>query len=128
MTQQIIRPHRLVWFEIPASDFDRAVRFYEEILAVKTLRDTMGPAKMAVLPYDPPAVSGCVMMAPGLKPGADGVQAYLNAEPALDDVLNRVTGAGGQIVQPRTDLPAGMGVFAKIRDTEGNIVGLHALV
>jgi uncharacterized protein len=128
MTQQITRPHRLVWFEIPASDFDRAVRFYEEILAVEMRRETMGPAKMAVVPYERPAVSGCVMMAPGLKPGADGVLAYLNAEPSLDEVLKRVTGAGGQVVQPRTDLPPGMGVFAKIRDTEGNIVGLHALV
>ena len=27
---------------------------------------------------------------------------------------------------PRTALPPGMGFYAKIRDTEGNVVGLHA--
>jgi predicted enzyme related to lactoylglutathione lyase len=34
---------------------------------------------------------------------------------------------GGEIIVPRTALPPGMGFYPKIRDTEGNVVGLHAL-
>jgi predicted enzyme related to lactoylglutathione lyase len=52
---------------------------------------------------------------------------YLNADPALDEVLARVERAGGRICHPRTALPDGMGFFANIVDTEGNRVGLHAM-
>ncbi|MEI9973881.1 MAG: hypothetical protein WDO73_18600 [Ignavibacteriota bacterium] len=52
---------------------------------------------------------------------------YLNANPNLDAVLARVETAGGKIVVPRTALPAGMGFWARIQDTEGNLVGLHAI-
>lgn len=127
MTKQVAQPNRLVWFEIPASDFDRAVRFYEQVLGVQMRRENFGPSLMAVLPYEKPAVGGCIMAGQGLTPGAGGVMAYLNAEPSLDAVLARVAGAGGAVVHPRTELPAGMGAFARIRDTEGNVVGLHAL-
>ena len=67
------------------------------------------------------------MAGAGLEPGVGGMVGYLNAEPSLDTVLARVTGAGGHLVVPRTELPLGMGAFARIRDTEGNLVGLHAL-
>ena len=82
---------------------------------------------MAVFPYEKPAVGGCVMAGAGLRPGVGGMVGYLNAEPSLDTVLARVAGAGGHVVIPRTELPPGMGAFARIRDTEGNLVGLHAL-
>ncbi len=100
-----IRPHRLVWFEIPAADFDRAVLFYETLLDVKLRQAPVG----------------------GPQPGIGGMVGYLNAEPSLDTVLARVAEAGGHVVIPRTELPPGMGAFARIRDTEGNLVGLHAL-
>lgn len=127
MTQENTQPHWLVWFEIPAADFARAVTFYEAILNLQLRQEQAGPAQMGVFPYERPAVSGCVMAGPGLKPGRDGVVAYLNAQPSLDEVLERVLAAGGQIVHPRTELPPGMGVFAKILDSEGNTIGLHAL-
>lgn len=127
MTETDSRPHRLVWFEIPAADFERAVSFYETMFAVELRKEQFGPARLAVFPYERPAVGGCVMAGPGLVPGATGVVAYLNAGPSLDAVLQRAAGAGGEIVQPRTELPPGMGVYAKVRDSEGNVVGLHAL-
>jgi predicted enzyme related to lactoylglutathione lyase len=42
-------------------------------------------------------------------------------------VLERVSAAGGKALIPRTALPPGMGYFARILDTEGNQVGLHAI-
>jgi predicted enzyme related to lactoylglutathione lyase len=38
-----------------------------------------------------------------------------------------VARAAGQVVTPKVALPEGMGFFAHIADTEGNVVGLHAL-
>ncbi len=87
----------------------------------------MGPQQVGVFPYEPPAISGCVISglhhAPG---GARGV-IYLNADPTLSLVVDRVAAAGGQVLMPRIALPEGMGVFAHILDTEGNRIGLHAV-
>lgn len=128
MTTQNQRENRVVWFEIPSLDFDRAIRFYENILQITMRRSFFGPTELAVFPYHDPAASGAVTPpedAPKVSP--DGVVIYLNADPALDAVLARVGEAGGSIVQPRTELPPGMGCFAKIADSEGNVVGLHAV-
>ena len=90
-------------------------------------RFQMGPQSMAIFPYQEPAVSGCLLFAPGHQPTASGVTIYLNADPSLDEALGRVHEAGGKVVLEKTALPEGMGVFAHIEDTEGNRVGLHAM-
>ncbi len=128
MTPKQQRESRVVWFEIPSSDFDRAIGFYENILQTKLNRALFGPTELAVFPYNEPAISGAITP-PEDNPcvSRDGVVIYLNADPSLDAALARVPGAGGTILQPRTELPPGMGCFAKIADTEGNTVGLHAL-
>jgi hypothetical protein len=115
------------WFEIPALDLNRASAFYEQILAVTLNRGDMGIQTLAVFPYDRDyATGGTLLVGPGFKPSPDGAVVYLNANPSLDVVLARVTPAGGRILLPRTELPAGMGAYAHILDTEGNKVGLHA--
>ena len=58
----------LAWFEIPATDLERAVRFYEALLAVTMETGTMGPSRMAVFPFDKAStIGGCVMTAPGFR-------------------------------------------------------------
>lgn len=51
---------------------------------------------------------------------------YLNVNPSLDDALARARRAGAEVVQPRVDLPDGMGAFVHVLDSEGNRIGLHA--
>lgn len=117
-----------VWFEIPAEDFDRAVRFYEQVFGVQLNRQDMGGAQLGVFPYrSAGGTTGCVYAGAELKPGGQGPLVYLNADPELDAVLERVWSAGGRIVTPRTALPPGMGYFASFIDSEGNRVGVHAL-
>jgi len=120
------RNSRVVWFEIPVADMERARKFYETILAIQLEIAQYGPERLAVFPYQPPAISGCLIEADGLKPGHGPVPA-LNADPHLDAVLDRVEKAGGRIVHPYTELPKGMGCFARVEDTEGNLIGLHAM-
>ena len=95
------------WFEIPATDLNRA---------------------LAVFAYDEPACGGCLMAgASAPQPSTTGALVYLNAEPSLDAVLARVEAAGGRIATPKVQLPGDMGCFAHVVDTEGNRVGLHAM-
>jgi uncharacterized protein len=115
------------WFEILATDLNRAVAFYEQILALTLNRGDMGPQSLAVFPYDRDhATGGTLIIGPGFKPSTEGTVIYLNANPSLDAVLARVLPAGGKVVLPRTELPPGMGAFAHFVDTEGNRVGIHA--
>jgi len=120
------RDSRVVWFEIPAADFDRAIRFYEAVFATTLARAQFGPEPIAVFPYEAPAIGGCLIQAGSLQPGR-GPLPYLNADPSLEAVLGRIESAGGRIVLPRTELPAGMGCFARFEDSEGNLVGIHAM-
>jgi predicted enzyme related to lactoylglutathione lyase len=124
--KQLQRLSRVVWFEIPSNDFERAIRFYEQIFAITLKRHPMGGQELGVFPYEAPAIGGCVISGPAYKPGGAGTVIYLNADPTLSAVVERVTAAGGQVLVPRVELPEGRGFFAHIIDTEGNRVGLHA--
>jgi predicted enzyme related to lactoylglutathione lyase len=116
-----------VWFEIPATDLDRAARFYQQLFGAPLQRADFG-MPIAVFPYRAEGgASGCLAQSPTMQPSRSGSLIYLNADPSLDAALARAEEAGGRVVQPRTALPPGMGFFAKIEDTEGNQVGLHAL-
>jgi len=115
------------WFEIPAADLSRATRFYETVLARKLKSETMGQQRLSVFAYEEPGVGGCLIAGEGQKPAVGGTVVYLCVD-SLDEALERVGRASGKIVLPKTALPEGLGFFAHIIDSEGNRVGLHALV
>jgi uncharacterized protein len=114
------------WFEIPTSDFPRAIRFYETIFA-SPLQHLADWPNLAIFPYQRPGVSGALAIGEGHRPSPDGVVIYLVCDGRIDEVLGRVAGAGGKIVEPKNHLP-GVGWVAQILDSEGNRVGLHATV
>ena len=115
----------VVWFEIPVHDFDRAVGFYETVLGTRLQREDTGPYMMGIFPAKG-AAKGCIIAGEGCKPGREGTMVYVNAGSHLPHALSRVTQAGGEVVQDTTSLPGDMGMYAIIRDTEGNRIGLHA--
>jgi predicted enzyme related to lactoylglutathione lyase len=115
------------WFELPVAQFDRAVAFYETVLAAPLRLENMGDKRLAVFGYDESGVGGCLMEDAALKPAAVGALVYLNAGASIDRVLERVEHSGGRIALGKTALPPGMGFFAHIIDSENNRVGLHAL-
>lgn len=121
--------HAINWFEIPATDIDRAQRFYEAVLGLPMQRETMGSEQMALFCAEGDnAVQGCVNVgAERVAPSRAGTRVYLDAGASIDAALARVAAAGGRVHTPKTALPPGMGFFAHIEDTEGNIVGLHAM-
>jgi len=114
----------ITWFEIPAADFARAVRFYEAIFLSPLLHLGEWP-NLAVFPYERPGISGAIAVGEGHRPCADGTVIYLNCDGRIDQVLSRVEKAGGSIVEPKNHIP-NVGWVAQIYDSEGNRVGLHA--
>ncbi len=118
----------ITWFEIPVKDMDRAQTFYETVLARKLRREDFGGGVLAVFPYDEPATGGCLQAGENTPaaPGS-GIRIYLECDAPIDAALARIESAGGSISETKSALPPGMGFIAHMRDTEGNIVGLHAL-
>jgi predicted enzyme related to lactoylglutathione lyase len=112
------------WFEIPTSDFNHAVAFYETIFGQELRKGDFMGTPTAVFAYEKPAVSGCILKEEGHVPSTAGTLVFLNADGVFDDVLLRVPKAGGK-VESVIELPQGMGRAAHIIDSEGNRVGLH---
>ena len=116
------------WFEIPVRDLDRAQRFYESVLGRTLKRETMGQEQLAIFPADEGRTQGCINIGPTpVSPSSTGTRVYLDVSPSIDAALSRVADAGGKVVTRKTALPGGMGFWAHIADTEGNVVGVHAL-
>jgi len=119
----------LNWFEIPATDLERAKNFYETILDIQMdpMQEMMG-MKMISFPNDPGngKASGALAQSENHKPSMEGSIIYLNADPMIQTVLDKVEAAGGKVTMPRMEISPEIGCMAFIIDTEGNNVGLHA--
>jgi uncharacterized protein len=116
----------LNWFEIPANDFARAVRFYETVLAATLHQEVIDGVPNAYLPYERPHVGGSLVHAPYVQPANNGAIVYLNAHDTatMDVMLGRVGEAGGKVIMPKTSIGQ-FGWMAIFNDSEGNKVGLH---
>ncbi len=118
------------WFEIGTTDLERATKFYETIFNVKLNVLDMPNIKMRMFPIDDMmGVSGALVDSGGFhKPSStDGPLIYLNANPDLQQVLDKVEAAGGRIMVPKTEISPEYGFMAVIFDTEGNRIGLHSV-
>jgi predicted enzyme related to lactoylglutathione lyase len=122
----------LNWFEIPVMEFDRAKKFYETLFNYQMPESDMGPARMGFFLYDFKAgkVGGAIVYNPDFyTPCENGSLIYLNCQPDLQIVLNKVEGAGGKICMQKTLISPeqNLGYWAIVTDTEGNRVALHSM-
>jgi uncharacterized protein len=118
----------LNWFEIPATDIERSKTFYETIFDIEMIMMEMDGAKFAMFPFEPGTgkASGAIAEGEHHKPSGEGTFVYLNANPAMDNVLAKVEAAGGKIIQPKFSIGPN-GFCAYIMDTEGGVVGIHSM-
>lgn len=119
------------WFEIGTTDLDRATNFYETIFGVKLAPLDLENIKMRMFPLDDmmKGVGGALVHTNGFhKPSStDGPLIYLNGNPDVQNVLDKVEAAGGKIMVPKTEISPDYGFMAVIIDTEGNRIGLHSV-
>ena len=116
------------WFEIPASNFDRAVSFYSKIFAFDMPIRDMGHIRMGFFQHEPgTGTGGAIVSGDGCIPSQSGSRLYLNGGPDLLTMLDRVEAAGGTIVMGKKQISPEIGYFAIIVDTEGNRIYLHSM-
>jgi predicted enzyme related to lactoylglutathione lyase len=118
----------LNWFEIPVTDMARARHFYQVSFGIHMHEMNMMDMDMAMFPSEPGngKASGALVKSPHHKPSTEGVLIYLNANPDLQPVLNRLSGEGGQVIMDKTLIDPETGYMAFFIDTEGNRIGLHS--
>jgi predicted enzyme related to lactoylglutathione lyase len=114
-------------YEIPATDPERAARFYRQVFGWKVeplawerpyfkIRGSAVPTEAGR-----EGIDGGIAEAGG---GLDHPLLIIHIEDAgLPSVLEKITGAGGSVDLPVTRVGA-MGWWARFRDSEGNLLGL----
>jgi predicted enzyme related to lactoylglutathione lyase len=118
---------KVVHFEIPFENKQRAMKFYTECFG---WRLTDMPQMSYVLantvdvddrqmPKEPGAINGGLFQRPAEAPNPT---LYVGVS-SVESALTKVKAAGGRVVTPRTPIP-GMGAYARVADTEGNVIGL----
>ncbi len=118
------------WFEIPTTDLNRAQKFYETIFGISMTAMDLANIKMRMFPLeDMMGVGGALVHnSEFYKPSAtDGPLIYLNANPDIQNILDKVEAAGGKIMVPKTEISPDYGHMAVITDTEGNRIAFHSI-
>lgn len=115
------------WFELPANNFDRAVKFYSEVLKAELQPFENNGLQMAFFPSSDNGVGGCVTHGNGNTPKSEGTLVYLNGGDDLAAPLSRVEKAGGKVTMPKTSIGEN-GFMAVFLDTEGNRVAFHSMM
>jgi predicted enzyme related to lactoylglutathione lyase len=117
----------VVHFEIPFDDKERATKFYSQtfgwaLIDMPQMNYVMAETAESgedQLPKERGAINGGLFQRPKEAPHP---AIYINVA-SIDATLKQVSGAGGKVVTPKTPIP-GMGSYARISDTEGNVIGL----
>jgi predicted enzyme related to lactoylglutathione lyase len=117
------------WFEIPTTDINRAQKFYESIFKITMATLDFPQIKMRMFPLDDPmnGVGGALVDSGGFHKASatDGPLIYLNGNPDVQIILDRVEAAGGKVLVPKTKISEEYGDMAVMQDTEGNRIALH---
>ena len=125
----MIFKNAISWFEIPTTDLDRATKFYETIFDITLTPLDTQEIKMRMFPLeDMMGVGGAIVDSGGFhRPSStDGPLLYLNANPDVQNVLDKVEAAGGKIIIPKRSIGQ-YGFMAAFIDTEGNRIALHSI-
>ena len=118
---------KVVHFEVPFDDKARAMKFYASAFGWKltdfaemsyVMAETTAVNEQQ-MPVEPGAINGGLFQRPKEAPHPT---IYVGVE-SIDAALKKVEAAGGKVVTPNTPIP-GMGAFARVSDTEGNVIGL----
>jgi predicted enzyme related to lactoylglutathione lyase len=112
---------RVIHFEIPANDPERASAFYQKVFGWK-FDKWPGPMDYWLVTTGAegtPGINGGMMKRSEL---VNGTTNTIGVE-SVDAAIAAVTKAGGKQMMPKSPIP-GVGYFAYCEDTEGNLFGL----
>ncbi len=123
--------NKVVHFEIPADDMDRAKKFYGSIFGWElqdmpmeggrnyTIVRTVPVDEKTHMPKESGAINGGIFKRQELLK----TPSLVIEVSSIDEKMKSVESSGGKIVQPKKPI-GDMGFVAYFKDTEGNVIGL----
>lgn len=114
----------VVHFEIPVTDMDRAVAFYESVLGYPLTRENVDGYEMAFFPRADGryGTSGALAKGDVYRPSHEGPVIYFDVAD-IDAVMARAAARGAKMLYPKKDIGAA-GFVAEFEDSEGNRIAL----
>jgi uncharacterized protein len=113
-----------VYFEIPATNLDRAIDFYSQLFSVAIERTTIDGHPMGLFPEveEGRGISGAIATGESYVPSVDGTRVYFRVDD-LRATLAEALRLGAQERYPPTQVGPDT-LVAEFRDPEGNRVAL----
>ena len=117
----------VVWFEIPVTNLERAIEFYNKVFDIEIQLLDLGAPRMGLFPQEEgaPGATGGLMEYDSYVPSHDGTLVYLSCDD-LQNELDRIEEAGGKILRAKSLISPEHGYMGVFEDTEGNRVALHS--
>lgn len=122
----------VAWFEIYVDQIERAKVFYQTLFDVELIPllggDPEAPLQMWAFESQPEAFGapGALVLAPGVSAGQTSVVVYFECADCAEQE-DRAAKHGGSVVRPKMAIGE-YGFISLVKDTEGNLIGLHSNV
>ncbi|MEQ9072138.1 MAG: VOC family protein [Gimesia chilikensis] len=118
------------WFEIYVQDIGRAKKFYETVLATELNPLPGGPEgelAMLAFPASPenPGSGGALVSFPDKDSAVNSTIVYFSCEDCAEEE-SRVEANGGSVERAKFSI-GDYGFVSLVKDTDGNMIGLHSL-
>ncbi|GAA4308618.1 VOC family protein [Pontixanthobacter gangjinensis] len=121
----------VVWFEIYVDDLERATSFYEKVFKTE-LSEIGDPTneglKMMAFPQNMESqgkTGGALVKTEGMPAGGNSTVVYFYSEDCSTEEA-RVKDAGGEVLRSKMSIGE-FGFVSIIKDTEGNMIGIHSM-
>ena len=114
--------NRVIWFDLPVLDLNRAMQFYSGVLDCEVREDHPG---VGVISHGEGEVSGCLFRKSDAFPSEQGALLYFNVNGRLDAAVAAAKRLGGRTVKPPHQIGS-YGRRAIVMDSEGNRIALHS--
>lgn len=120
---------KVVHFHLPADDMERAKKFYHEIFGWELADTGMGKSYTLAttvatddkgMPKEPGAINGAIYQ----REEPEESQLIIINVPYIAEYLKKVEFSGGRVMVPESPI-GDFAVYAQIKDTEGNVIGLY---
>lgn len=115
----------VVYFEIPVTDVQRAIAFYQAVFDFEFEIDYIDHHEMAIFPFCEKrrGISGALVKGEIYVPSLNGTLIYFNSLD-IDSTIQKALSQGAKLLYPKTSNGI-WGYVAEFQDCEGNRIGLH---
>ncbi|WP_431223542.1 VOC family protein [Serratia sp. L9] len=122
-----MRTNIVGWFEIYVADMSRAQKFYESVFNTQLEKLEAEGMEYLMFPYQEGSegAAGALVKMEGVPPGPGGSLVYLICEDCAVEE-NRIVPNGGEILRAKFSIGE-YGFASIVKDSEGNVIGLHSM-